>query len=117
MRRYLPLTAAILLYATPGHAQTTADFNLVNGTRHTITAVALSTQNDNRWFPISGEQIEAGDTTHITFDRPGFPCWQQLRIKFDDGVIDNFTEGFDLCQTSYIRIVTNEDGNDTAHYR
>jgi hypothetical protein len=115
--RYLPLAAAILLFAVSAHAGTTGDFDLVNETGHTIVGVAVSTPSDNRWYPVQGEVIDPGETTHVTFNHPGFPCHQQLRLEFNDGVVDAFTDGFDLCQTSYIRITTDPDGTDTAHYR
>jgi hypothetical protein len=53
--RYLPLAAAILLYAVSAHAGTTGDFDLVNETGHTIVGVAVSTPSDNRWHPIQGD--------------------------------------------------------------
>jgi hypothetical protein len=136
--RYLPLAAAILICAVSAHAfamgvafgakirkmalpamhaGTTGDFDLVNETGRTIVGVAVSTPSDNRWHPIQGEVIDPGETTHVAFNHPGFPCHQQLRLEFNDGVVDAFTDGFDLCHTSYIRITTDPDGTDTAHYR
>ncbi len=110
------LTLILFLTPTPTLAGSTGDFDLYNYTPYTIVVIAISTPNDNRWFPLSGDQIEPGDSDHISF-KPGLPCEQQLLVRLSNGQTLTWDNGFNLCSTSRIIISPDPDGGYTAHYR
>jgi hypothetical protein len=113
---YLSIIILGSIVTNPSLAETNGDFDLYNGTPYAIVSVQFSTPNDNRWFPISGDQISPGETTRISFDAE-YPCHQQLRVKLSDGEYITWNKGFNLCQTSRILIEPDPDGGYTAHYK
>ena len=94
------------------------NFWLWNNSDRTIIGAWLSTQNDTMWHPISGDVIDPGDKSYISFEDQGAPCQVQLKVKFADGETATFTEGFNVCRISDIAVhFNNSVRNYEAVYR
>ena len=81
--------AALLLFATPTFADGLTEdiqFNVVNNTDATITALHISTSTDPNWGDdIAVDYIHPGATMEvsITDDLPN--CEYDVRVEFSDG--------------------------------
>jgi hypothetical protein len=106
----LPFIAGVLLFNSPVKANN-LNFTLENDTDQTITGAWVSTRADQYWEPFSSfNDISAGASTYVSWPNGG-PCWQQLRIKFDDGRYASWSEPFDLCTVGRIKIKYNANSN------
>jgi len=119
LQRILPrgLLALVLLcgLALPTQAND-RNFKVINATGDTIKSLWLSTANDSNWHRVRGlENLDDGASADVTFDNSG-PCHVQLRVVTADDSAVEFTQGFDLCNISTIRLHYNRQGQMVADY-
>jgi hypothetical protein len=114
---FMPILASVFFIgvATPSFAQTTADFDIYNGTPYNIIELWHSGP-DGDWRQITGDDIVPGETSHVTFDRR-VACNQMFRIDLSNGHELSNSDWINLCRTSTVMIEPDPEGGYSVRYR
>lgn len=91
--------------ASAASAEGKQDFTLYNKTGYTIDQVYVSPSASSDWESdvLGRDQLDNGESVHITFSRADKSCKWDVKVVWTDKSSSEW-DGFDLCSISNIKI-------------